>query len=114
MSTPNYREKYIRFRSDLHAAVRAGVEAERNEPDSGTCNLDSVSVYLRNWKEAEIREAARMAGIGTEPAVHNGVKTWLFFPKTGGMAAKRTANAEAMQNELRRRGYLATVHYQID
>ena len=112
--TKNYREKYIRFRSDLYAAVKAGVEAERNETDSGTCNFDTVSVYLPSWKEAEIREAARMAGIDCSPVVYRCVKTWLFSPRTEGQAAKRTANAEAMQTELRRRGYLATVHYQMD
>lgn len=114
MGIATYRERYIRFRSDLYDAVKAGREAEQNEPDTGAANFDCVSLYLYNWKEKEIREAARMAGISVDPCVRNGVKSWLFSPKTDGQGAKRAVNVETMKNVLQRKGYYASVHHQID
>lgn len=113
-SNQDYRSKYINFRADLREAVRAGQIAEQNEPDTGACNFDAPTVYLPFWKAAEINIAAEMAGIHAHEWRRNGVKAWIFSPKTTGQANRRTVNAEAMANELRRRGYTASVYYQID
>lgn len=80
----NTREKYSRLADDLKAALECG------------------------------KRAARLAGTVAFEWTHRDVRAWVFQPDTKGIANRRTVNAEAMTNELRKRGYLATTYYQMD
>lgn len=106
--------KYARFRDDLAAAVQIGRNAESDVKDDGACNFDAPSVYLPFWKSNEIRAAAALAGTRADSYEHRDVRAWLIEPVTNGQAHKRTVNAQAMCNELRKRGYCAEVRYVLD
>lgn len=110
----NTREKYSRLADDLKAALECGKQAEEDVTDAGTPNFDAPSLYLPHWYGKEIKQAARLAGTVAFEWTHRDGRAWVFQPDTKGIANRRTVNAEAMTNELRKRGYLATTYYQMD
>lgn len=110
----NAMEKYAKLRDDLSVALRVGMNAEKDVEDDGEINFDAPSLCLQGWLGNEIRQAAKDAGTYAIDNRYRNFRTWIFPPVSEGKAHKRTVNAVAMCNELKRRGYLASVEHTKD
>lgn len=107
--------KYAKLAEDLRAALAVGRAAENaDREDGGTCNFDSPSLYLPRWNYSLIERAAREAGCSCYEWKLFGSKNIVFTPDSGAQANARSRNAEAMCDELKRRGYDAMMYYQCD
>lgn len=106
-------EKYKVLADCLKKAVEAA-RAAANCDDGGTCNFDSMMLYLPRWDQKAIQEAARLAGIRAFDTEFCGKKYYIFSVPCGGQANRRTAQAEAMYAVMKEQGYAAHVYYQMD
>lgn len=107
--------KYAQLRDDLILALTVGSAVEAANPeDGGTCNFETLQLYLPRWKHKLVEQAAKEAGTRGFTTTAYGSKIWLFPPNTNGQANARTRNAEAMAKIMHQRGYDASVWYQMD
>lgn len=107
--------KYARLYEDLKAALASGVAAEKENPeDGGTCNFDSVMLYLPRWKRDKIAWAAKLAGTRATKFNSMGSGYFLFHPDTNSQGNARTRNAQAMCKALDSMGYPASMHHRAD
>ena len=107
--------KYAKLRDDLRAALEAGRNAERENPeDGGTCNFDSVALSLPRWQAAKVEQAAKEAGTSCFSWDLFGGRRWVFGPDTRAQGNARTRNAEAMTRTLAGMGYQAMDYCQMD
>lgn len=107
--------KYAQLRDDLKAALEAGRNAEQENPeDGGTCNFDSVALFLPRWQESKIEQAAKEAGTSCFSWNLFGGRRYVFGPDTRAQGNARTRNAEAMTRALAEMGYQATDYCQMD
>lgn len=104
-----------RLIEDLKAArVAAERAARQTRTDSGSCNFDSIALWLPP------RTRRRVVGLALHAAGLRGFKKsrgsslFLIWPPAGGQGSRRTAQARAMQTVLEKRGYRAFVHYVMD
>ncbi len=105
--------RYKRLADDLKAAVKVAELAADGE-DGGTCNFDSLMLYLPRWNGTMVKQAAEDAGIRAFSSTCFGCKCWLFGVPSGGQADRRTRQAEAMAQVMKAAGYTAGVYYQMD
>lgn len=107
--------KYAQLRDDLRAALRAGRDAERANPeDGGSCNFDSASLYLPRWNTEKVEQAAKEAGTNCFKWKLFGKTRYVFRPDTCGQGNARSRNAEAMTAALHKMGYDAFNYCQAD
>ena len=107
--------KYAQLRDDLRAALQAGRDAEKANPeDGGTCNFDSASLFLPRWNAAKVEQAAKEAGTHCFKWSLFGRARWVFCPDSCSQANARSRNAEAMTAALRKMGYDAFNYCQAD
>lgn len=111
---PPLSGKYAQLAEDLKAAAAHGLEVARNTPDGGTCNFDSVSVYLKGWNGKKVRQAAQAAGVACFEWNLWGSRSWCFAARGAGQADANTAAAEAMRDYLKEAGYETGMYYQMD
>ena len=111
---PPLSGKYAQLAEDLKAAAAHGLEVARNTPDGGTCNFDSVSVYLKGWNGKKIQQAAKAAGVACFERNLWGSRSWCFAARGAGQADANTAAAEAMRDYLKEAGYETGMYYQMD
>lgn len=106
--------KYAKLRDDIRAALEATEWAEQTE-DGGTCNLDAPVLSLPRWNESLVKRAAAEAG-GFAYKWRMGRMTmgWIISPRSSGQANRRSRKAEAMREELEKRGYDAFMYYAMD
>ena len=105
--------RYKRLADDLKAAVKAAEFAAGGD-DGGTCNFDSLMLYLPRWNGKMVKQAAEDAGISVFSSTYCGRKCWLFGVPAGGQAARRTRQAKSMAQTMKAAGYTAGVYYQMD
>lgn len=107
--------KYARLRDDLKKALKAGIDAEHDNPeDGGSCNFDSASISLYRWNEKLVERAAEEAGTKCFKWNLYGNARYVFNPKTHGQGNARSRNAEAMTKALKVMGYDAMDYSQMD
>ena len=111
---PPLTGKYAKLAEDLKAAAASGLAVARNTPDGGTCNFDSVSVYLKGWNGKKIQQAAKAAGVGCSEWNLWSSKSWVFPIRGAGQADANTAAAEAMRDYLKEAGYEVGMYYHMD
>lgn len=105
--------KYKRLAGDLRKAA-AAAQAYKDHEDGGTCNFDAPSLHLYRWSAAEIKRAAKAAGLSCFPWKICGKTRWVFSVPIPGQGNRRTEAAEAMTRELEALGYDALTYYQMD
>ena len=111
---PALPAKYAKLRDDIRAALESTEWAEQTE-DGGTCNFDAPVLDLPRWNESMIKRAAAEAG-GFAFKWRRGRKMlgWVISPRSSGQGNRRTRRAEAMRDELKKRGYSVGMYYQMD
>lgn len=106
-----------KVRDFIHAIDKANRAAliERETPDSGTCNLDSVVIRLPYWKEKdleEVREATQVHISSKLSGIWSGYR--FLGTRSTGQAHRNTIMVEAAYNSLKEDGYDVLMYYQID
>lgn len=106
--------KYAKLRDDLRASYEATAWAEETE-DGGTSNFDSPVLKLPRWTEKLVEQASKEAGMGAfKWMCGKTVLGWVFSFQSTGQADRRSRRAEAIADELKRRGYEVSMYYQMD
>jgi hypothetical protein len=107
--------KYAALRDALAAALEAGRQAEKADPeDGGTCNFDAAALRLPRWNAAKVEQAAQEAGTSCFDWTLYGQRRFVFQPDSTAQANARSRNAEAMTASLRSQGYDAFDYCQMD
>lgn len=99
---------YTKFAEDYAAARQIAYAAASTTKDDGTCNLDKPVIRLK--KGQRIVESKLPDGCFKR----NWMGPSLFLPGGPGQGNARLKYAEMMADELRKRGWSATVFYQMD
>ncbi len=102
--------KYAKLRKDIIDALLTTHDLEYTE-DGGTCNFDSPVLILSRWNADKLQRAAEEAGARMW-RWHN--SSWVLSFGSTGQANRRTRRAEAIERELRNRGYETGMYYQMD
>lgn len=105
--------KYAKLAEDLRRAAEAA-QQYRDHEDGGTCNFDAPSLCLPRWSAAEIKRAAKAAGLGVYAWRFGRRTRWVLSVPIPGQGNRRTKAAEAMTRELEALGYDALTYYQMD
>ena len=82
----------------------------KNTEDGGTSNMDTPTIHLPKWSDAEINEAFKLTGL--VPSKHG--DAIYILRACEGQGYLRTAMAEAFCKSLRASGYNAGVNYRMD
>ncbi len=104
---------YKKLTADIIKAKEAAIEAGKGE-DSGTANLDTMTIKLPRANEKKVIEAVKAAGLYTR-----GRREWIgsrFFilPPTCGRGNSRVRATEAMRNVMREAGWDVLMYCQMD
>ena len=115
---PNHKKplpaKYAKLRDDIRAALDATEWAEQTE-DGGTCNFDSPVLYLDRWNGKLVEQAAKEAGSSAfKWRWGRTTLGWVISPRSSGQGNRRTRRAEAIRDEMKKRGYDVGMYYQMD
>lgn len=106
--------KYAKLRDDIRAALEATEYLEQTE-DGGTCNFDSPVLYLDRWNGKLVEQVAKEAGSSAfKWRWGRTMLGWVISPRSSGQGNRRTRRAEAMRDELKKRGYSVDMYYQMD
>lgn len=113
-NTNTFPAKYEKLANDLAEAHIKALHETANVDDGGTCNFDSPVLKLPRWNKELVRKAADMAGVGCFPWHIGEPGWWVFVPRVGAQANRRTKCAELMSKFLKELGYDASMYYQMD
>lgn len=104
--------KYLKLAEDLAKAAEAARMTVPPE-DGGTCNFDSLMLYLPRWEAAKVKLAAEAAGIYAGKCC--GYKsTFTFSVPVFAQGYARTKQAEVMDRVMKDLGYESGVFYMMD
>ncbi|MBO5953426.1 MAG: hypothetical protein J6Q53_04805 [Oscillospiraceae bacterium] len=106
--------KYLQLSKDLAEAARKAEVIATILEDSGTCNFDSCTLYLKGWNQSKVEQAARAAGVGCFVWNLWGSKSFVFPLRIAAQGDPNTVAAEAMRDCLTGKGYSAGMYYQMD
>lgn len=106
--------KYLKLSQDLAKAASQATVISTIIEDSGTCNFDSCTLYLKGWNQSKVEQAAIAAGVGCFVWNLWGSKYFVFPMRIAAQANARSAAAEAMRDHLKAMGYDAGMYYQMD
>jgi len=112
MSEINLTGKYLKLANDLTKAVEAARMKVPSE-DGGTCNFDSLMLYLPRWEVAKVKLAAEAAGIFASKC-YGYKSTFTFSVPVGAQGYARTRQAEVMDRVMKDLGYDSGVFYMMD
>jgi len=104
---------YARFTDDLKTAVKAARFVDLDN-DGGTCNFDSLQLYLPRYQEKRVMESTMAAGLRCFKYILWGHLSYVFSVPVPRQGNARTRQAEAMCETMRDKGYDASVYYQMD
>lgn len=108
------QDRYEQLRVDLYDAVSKAVDDALFEQDEGTCNFDSMALFLPNWNEQKVCDSAERAGVRAFKTDWAGKTCFLFSVPIASQGDRRTIQAEAMCKHMKSAGYEAHVYYQMD
>lgn len=104
-----------RLAEALRNAKQAAEEAVAADPeDGGTCNFDAPALFLPNWRQKRVEQAAAEAGVGCFKNAAFGRSFYVFPLRVGGQGDSRTRAAEAAKENLAAAGWRASVYYAMD
>ena len=98
----------------IKKAAEACKAADTND-DGGTCNLDSVVIDFKGWRETAIEELSRLTGIRIGyklSGIWNNTR-FVSFPANG-QGNNRTRMVQAAYNSLKNDGLPAFMYYAMD
>lgn len=98
--------------ADFTEAQLAARRAVALHVDGGTCNFDSCVIF--SPPSSDLEQAAKLAGLRVYRRNWLDKSAYFLSTPVGAQGSVRTLQAEAMERELRGRGYDATVYYQMD
>lgn len=83
--------------------------------DGGTCNLDSVIIDFKGWRQKKIDELIAKSGIGIGDALSGWHKGFRFIRfEVMGQGNNRTRTVKAAKRKLNELGVDASIYYQMD
>jgi hypothetical protein len=106
--------KYADLMDAFTRAKEYAFEKTASEQDGGTCNFDSVILFLPRWDVMRVMNAASAAGVNCRPATVWGKKAFMIAAPLVGQANRRTVFVESMRESLKRDGYDTGMWYQMD
>lgn len=115
----NAKTDFAKLTADLAAALVVARAVAEASDDGGTCNFDAPKLQCDRMphKAARAQIEAAMASVGLSGFWHKSPfhgAVYVFGPGCGGQANSRSRAAEAMRDELTRRGWDIGVWYQAD
>jgi hypothetical protein len=105
--------KYLLLIDALRRAAELARPLDDTE-DGGTCNFDSLQLDLPGYREAEVLEAAKQAGLRAFATKIFKQKVFVVNVPVARQGNARTRQAESMKKTMRELGYDASVYYQMD
>lgn len=98
----------------LKIANEAAIAADRPD-DGGSCNMDTATIKLFRWTQAEIIEVKRLSGIEIGDPLTGFFRNYRFvFFNTNGQADRRSRMANAAYKSLKEQGYDVMFWQQMD
>lgn len=99
----------------LRRAAKAAEESLTPELDDGlACNLDSVRLALKGWRQDTVKKLCGKVGVGAFKTTQWGIPVFvLCFPHSG-QGMRRTVPHQAAAKSLKESGYDASVWWQAD
>jgi len=94
--------------------AREAAAACANVEDGGASNFDCLLLYLKIFDDRRVVFAAKKAGLSMTKKTYHRKCIWFIEPPFGGQGAKRTAQAKAMYQVMKDRGYMVDMYYEID
>ncbi len=97
-------DKYKKLTEDLKEAREMATKEATKVNDNGTANLDSAFLILKGWREEDVLEAIKNAGLWSA-----GKRKWIgtgyFISINVGQANKRTIARDMFITVLGAKGY---------
>lgn len=103
-------EKVLKLIESIRKANQASINAASNE-DSGTCNMDTVVIDLKDFAPNERKQLFASAYV--DMTHYKGSAYFLFFTVLG-QANNRTRMIKAAFESMKNDGYDVTIYYQMD
>lgn len=102
------------YANAIKEANEAAKSASQTD-DGGTCNMDSVTIDFKGWRETDITKLQNMSGIriGEKLSGHWRNSRWIDT-EAHGQGNNRTRMVEAAVNKLKEFNIPASVYYQMD
>lgn len=104
--------KYLKLSKTVRNAIKKAEEVAGNVEDDGTSNFDAMVLIVPRWNKKKVVEAIENAG--ARCYFNERCRGFEIFPPCGGQGNRRTAQAEAMYEIMKKEGYTAIVWYEID
>ncbi|MBC9913161.1 hypothetical protein [Chitinophaga varians] len=104
-------EQYIKA---IKAAEEASLSANKNE-DGGTCNIDTVIINFKGWRQANIDQVIKSSGINISSPLSGLYKGYRFVNfSANGQGNNRSRMVIAAKRKLVEMDIPATVYHQMD
>ena len=102
MTMVNKTDKILLLAKALKEANEAAENAAKGVDDGGTCNLDTVIIKLKRWRETDISMLAGESGIELSDKLSGWWNGYRFIRfRDWGMANRRTTAVEAAYKSLK-------------
>lgn len=108
------KNKLEQLRNDLKEARKLALEGISEIKDSGSCNNDSVILYLPRFREEKFHELMNEVGLCGYKTTWIGSICYRITPVGCGMANKRMKSMIIMVEHLKKCGWDASCFYQMD
>ena len=97
-------------------AKEAALTASNPKEDGGTCNLDSVVIYLKGWRQADIDMLQKVSGVRFTTKIEGGFWKgyWFVDLPAHGQGNNRSRMVEAAAKKLKEFNVPVSVYYQMD
>ena len=109
----NLSGKYLALQKAFCEAYAAAEKVSDIE-DGGASNFDCMLIYLPVFEDRRSIIAAKKAGLSMTKMTFRQKNIWFVDPPFGGQGARRTAQAKAMYEAMKERGYMVDMYYEID
>lgn len=109
----NLSGKYLVLQKALCEACAAAKIASEVE-DGGAANFDCMLLHIPVFEDRRVVIAAKKAGLSMTKMTFRRKNVWFVEPPFGGQGARRTAQAKAMYQVMKDRGYMVDMYYEID
>jgi len=108
------KDKINKLINDLKESKRLALEEIKEIKDTGSCNTDSIILYLPRIKEDNFNDLMNEVGLYGFKSKHWGNVCYKISPAGNGSANKRLKSMETMVDYLKSCGWYCSYFYQID
>lgn len=105
---------FTRLVTALREADNVARDVSRTTVDGGTCNLDSVMLYVPRWKTETVHAAAKAAGIHVTKTKWFGKVCYFVGFSALGQAYARERGTQAALKVMREHGMKVNYYSQMD